>query len=88
MLLPPKAPLQEKKKKERLEVFSEALNSLTEIERKILSMRNNLGCRYGHEMTLREVSEVLGVSREKVRYTEEKAKKRLALIMQEYKSAA
>lgn len=74
--------------KERLEVFSEALNSLPEIERKILSMRNNLGCRYGHEMTLREVSEVLGVSREKVRYTEEKAKKRLALIMQEYKSAA
>ena len=64
------------------------MNSLPEIERKILSMRNNLGCRYDHEMTLREVSEVLGVSREKVRYTEEKAKKRLALIMQEYKSAA
>ncbi len=73
---------------ETLEAFWKALRSLSALEQEILIRRNNLGNLYERPLSLREVSEILGISREKVRYTEGIAKKRLADMMQEYKTAA
>ncbi|MBR6463116.1 sigma-70 family RNA polymerase sigma factor, partial [bacterium] len=59
------------------EKINEALNQLSDRERKVIQLRFGLSGKYGPPKTLEEVGKVFAVTRERVRQIESKALKKL-----------